>query len=138
MTTTRSIATLAIVVALAAGCSKPEEPYTGPTPRELLVELSDVYSSAQLMLQHPPAKLADLAAGKRAGAGRAIPAAERGDLVVDWGKPFRSPADKNPRPPGILAYDKNAPKHGGWVLLQDGTVTEMSPSAFAAAPKAAP
>jgi uncharacterized protein (DUF2236 family) len=36
----------------------------------------------------------------------------------------------------VLAYDKNAASAGGWVVLRDGTVKEMSAAEFAAAPKA--
>jgi len=58
---------------------------------------------------------------------------KQGDYVIAWGV-GRSTAPGSATQ--ILAHEKKAPTDGGFVLLRDGTVKQVSPAEFAAAPKA--
>jgi hypothetical protein len=57
-------------------------------------------------------------------------AVRSGAFVVSWG------ADPAGDPEAVLAHEKGAPAGGGWVVLRNGTVREMTAAEFAAAPKA--
>jgi hypothetical protein len=58
------------------------------------------------------------------------PAIRSGDIVYYWGAGYVDGGDK------VVAYEKKVPTEGGFVLLQDGKVKEMSASEFQSAPKA--
>ena len=47
-----------------------------------------------------------------------------------WGAEYVAGSKK------VAAYEKKATTEGGWVLLQDGTLQEMTASELAAAPRA--
>ena len=57
---------------------------------------------------------------------------KNGEYVVVWGAPIDpAAADK------VIAYEKETPESGGYVLMQDGkTVKKMTADEFKAAPKA--
>ncbi len=55
---------------------------------------------------------------------------QNGKLVYFWGAGLVKGGQR------IIAYDKSVESSSGWVLLEDGTVKEMTSEAFAAAPKA--
>jgi hypothetical protein len=55
---------------------------------------------------------------------------QNGKLVYFWG------AGLSPDGQKIIAYEKAAETSGGWVLLENGTVQQMTSEAFSAAPKA--
>src|SRR5262245_14604222 len=93
-----------------------------------LYELSELWSMAQIDLNHPPAKLQELAKYNRAG-GFAYRAVADGELVVFWGV-------KLGEGQAIFAYEKNAPTAGGWVLLQDRTVKHLTAQEFQTTAKA--
>jgi hypothetical protein len=115
---------------VSSGCGGP----TGPaSPQDMsnkdrLSELSELWSLAQVDLDHPPAKLQELAKYNRAG-GFAHRAVADGEIVVYWGT-------KLGQGKAIFAYEKNAPTAGGWVLLQDRTIQQLSASEFQSAAKA--
>jgi hypothetical protein len=75
-----------------------------------------------------PTRAADLEAVEPAGP-LAGPAIREGTVVYAWGAPL-APGGK-----AVVAYEKKAETEGGWVLLQDGTVREMTADEFRAAPK---
>jgi hypothetical protein len=55
----------------------------------------------------------------------------RKDIEYQWGAGINAAgADK------VLAYEKKVPTEGGAVLMQDGTVKQMTAEEFKAAPKA--
>ena len=55
-----------------------------------------------------------------------------GSVVVQWGTPIKVDASDT-----VLAYEKQAPETGGFVLMQDGqTIKKMTAEEFRAAPKA--
>jgi hypothetical protein len=58
------------------------------------------------------------------------PAIRNGDIIYLWGAEYVSGGTK------VVAYEKKVPTEGGLVLLQDGTVKEMSTAEFGSAAKA--
>jgi hypothetical protein len=54
------------------------------------------------------------------------------EVVLAYGVPVSEGADANV----VLAYDKNVPAQGGFVLMQNGSVKKMSADEFKAATKA--
>ena len=56
-----------------------------------------------------------------------------GDLVYFWGASLSTEGNAANT---LLAHEKKVPTAGGWVLMQDGTVKEMTPQQFSASPKA--
>jgi hypothetical protein len=61
-------------------------------------------------------------------------ALEHGDFAVFWGVHI---IKDMPKGTGVtvLGYDKDVPAQGGWVLMGDGTVKEMTAKEFEAAPR---
>lgn len=121
---------LAVAVGLAAGCgaSDTEGPEIGAS-KSALEDLGQMLKSLAAEGQKPPAKLAEF--------GRvepmipvASPAIRDGSVVYLWGSEYAAGSQK------VAAHEKKTPAEGGLVLLQDGTVKEMSAEEFAAAPKA--
>jgi hypothetical protein len=53
------------------------------------------------------------------------------EIVYQWGARINSSGTD-----AILAYEKKAPTDGGWVLMQDGNLKEITVGEFNAAPKA--
>ena len=53
-----------------------------------------------------------------------------GECVYVWGSGLAAGSQ------AVLAHGKDAATAGGWVLLQDGTVKQMTAAEFTAAPKA--
>ena len=58
------------------------------------------------------------------------PMLREGTLVYLWGATYAADIEK------VAAHEKKVPAEGGWVLLQSGTVREMTADEFKAAPKA--
>ena len=55
----------------------------------------------------------------------------KGEVIVIW-KVWLGPEKGN----AIVAYEKDAPTNGGWVMLQDGSLKQLSAGDFKSAPKA--
>jgi hypothetical protein len=53
------------------------------------------------------------------------------EIVYQWGARIDPAGGET-----VLAYEKKAPSEGGWVLMQDGTVKQITADEFKAAPKA--
>jgi hypothetical protein len=122
----------AVVVAGGlAGCSSSPD-----TARALVKERKDGLEELGLLLKSltdegrkPPDKLAALGPVEPmlpiAG-----PAIRNGDLIYIWG------AGYVPGGTQVVAYEKRVTTESGFVLLQDGTVKEMTAAEFQGAPKA--
>src|SRR5262245_57295670 len=80
-----------------------------------------------------PAKVADLSRMEQLYP-RGYQAVKSGDVVVVWGA--KMPGEGNPGTDAVIAYEKKTPTEGGYVLLQNGTVKEISADAFNSYPKA--
>jgi hypothetical protein len=96
-----------------------------------LVETGEILRNRMLDTKSPPRSLADIARYENAGP-TAFNKIQKGEIVVVWGaNPQDGVADK------VLAYEKQTPQNGGFVLMQDGTtVKKMTAAEFQAAPKA--
>jgi hypothetical protein len=75
-----------------------------------------------------PSKLDELADLKR-DLPQMYRAIQDGAVVVYWNAPL-SPAE------AVVAYERDAPTRGGAVLLADGSVLQLTPEEFRAAPRA--
>ncbi|HEY1380132.1 MAG TPA: hypothetical protein VGF55_25235 [Gemmataceae bacterium] len=125
---------LAVAVLAAAGCGDPAR-QSVPADKVARVQLDDVYGLYKAHVERfkrPPAKLAQVEPWEPAYA-NGYAAANEGQVVVRWGAPLTPAAGAAP---AVLAYVKDAPEQGGFVLLQDGTVKRLSAAEFRAAPKA--
>jgi hypothetical protein len=102
-----------------------------------MIELQDVRQLLHMAARrtgHAPARLADLGAfqGKYPEAYNSL---KSGNFVVHWGTPIKMGGDAG-KPEILVAYGKDVPTKGGYVLTSGGKVTEMSAAEFASAPKA--
>jgi len=117
-------------LAMTSGCggSPPGAPIG--EGKAALEDLGQMLKDLASENRKPPAKLAELEAVEPmipvAG-----PAVRSGEVVYLWGTPYAAGGTQ------VAAHEKKVPTEGGFVLLQDGTVKEMTASEFqAAAPKA--
>lgn len=112
---------------LGCGGLPDEEPKSllGPSSEQALNSLKDMLQGIEKEKAPMPRGLPDLAQW-----GPGYPAAEvflqSGEVVYAWGtKIDSSKADM------LIAYEKNAPQEGGYVLMQDGTVKKVTKDEFA-------
>src|SRR5262249_49868303 len=82
----------------------------------------------------PPAKLAELERGEPLLPLSAA-ALRNGDIVYIWGAGLSTDGKASST---LIAHERTAQSEGGWVLMGDGQVKQMSATEFAAAPKARP
>ena len=117
-------------VGLAGGCgeSKPTRS-VGDEHKDALTELGEMLKGLAAEGGKPPAKLAELepVEPRIPVAG---PAIRNGNIVYIWGAAYVAGGTQ------VVAYEKQAPEAGGYVLYQDGTVKKLSASEFQSAPKA--
>ena len=124
-----------VALGLSAGCSSSNRggsfevaPDNGE--RFALVEAGELLRNRMLDTGKPARSQADLVRYENAGP-TAFNKIQKGEIVVLWGaNPQEGAADK------VLAYEKQTPKSGGFVLMQDGTtVKKMTPAELEAALK---
>ena len=124
------------VLSAGGGCSSgrnagvPE----GPTQADELREVSGMLSLYSGEHRRGPAKAADLA-GYQGGFPLGYRAVQSAEIVVVWGATMPGEGDGG-KTDAVMAYQKKVPSEGGFVLLHNGTVKEMSAAEFQAAPKA--
>jgi len=124
---------LAIGLGLLVGCSSRTQVQEEPA-YDLLQDVNNLLHSAAGATGRPPAKLADLERYHKMYP-RAYDAIKSGEVVVQWGGSPKGEGEVG-KDESVLAYEKNVPTEGGYVLLSAGTVKKMSATEFAAAPKA--
>ena len=135
MTRRTSLSALLLVVtglAASTGCGDSASTPTtnnGPTGSAAIQELSVLLKSLADAKKKPPAKAADLAPYE-AEYLTATLGIQQGRIVYAWGSGLTGGGT-------VIAYDAKAATDGGSVLLQDGTVKQMTAAEFAAAPKPA-
>jgi hypothetical protein len=135
MTSRFSRVTLGItfVAVLASGCSssnKGSDP-GAPTANDALQQVANMIRDYSSTAGRPPAKLADLS-GLKNLYNIGYKAVETGEIVVVWGTPVAGEGGGGGGT-GVVAYEKSAADSSGAVLLQDGTVKQMSADEFRAA-----
>jgi hypothetical protein len=114
------------------GCGGSDGPKTTPLDQvrmNELLELGDLLKTLAADNKKPPAKLADFAEVEPMipGAG---PAIRNGEVIYLWGSGYVANGTV------VVAHEKNAPNSGGYVLLQNGTVKQMTADEFKTATKA--
>jgi hypothetical protein len=125
-----------VAVSIVAGCSshRAEVGDAAGAPVSL-VELNDLLHIGAGN-GRPATKLSDLDREKGKFP-RGYEAAKNGDVVVLWAaKPKGEGEIEKGADQDIVAYEKNVPTEGGYVLFSGGTIKKMTPSEFNAAPKA--
>ena len=133
MSLTRKRPMLWVVLAIpviALGCSGNK--VVDPEVQLRNSELSEIYDSYMMYVktnQKPPRQLSDLKASQAIN-GMGLQAVKDGRYVVVWGTDV---SGKDPSK--VVAYEKDAPKQGGAVLMADGTVKNMSADELQAALK---
>jgi hypothetical protein len=134
MTHPRLIAA-ALLLALGAvcGCGAGPKPAPAGEPKaEALREVGDLLRAGN----RPPSKAADLAKYEPTYP-RGYQALKSGEVVAIWGAAMKGEGDAAGGGGEVIAYEKDAPIAGGYVLLTSGEVKQMSAAEFQAAPKAA-
>ncbi len=124
--------TLVVVLCLGffAGCSSPRRQKEVAPEKMDLTELSELLHVAS-SAGHAPTKLADLEKHSKMFP-KAYNAVKNGDIIVIWNTPVKGEGDVG-KGETVIAYEKNVPTDGGYVLLSAGTIKQMSAADFAAA-----
>lgn len=122
-------ALVAVVCGLAFGCSDSKPVVSKEPNKDALAEVGQMLKSLADEGRKPPAKAAELEPVEPM-LPTAGPLLREGTLVYFWGAAFAAGTDQ------VVAHEKKVPSEGGWVLLQNGTVKEMTADQFKAAPKA--
>ncbi len=127
-------ATLAAAgLALLCGCPSAPPPEVAAAVTTLQ-DVNDLLRAAAGAANRPPARLADLDK-YQALFPRGYAAVKSGDVVVLWGTPLKGEGEAG-KDEVVLAYEKNVPSAGGFVLLSAGTIKQMGADEFKNAPKA--
>lgn len=124
---------LLVVAALAPGCggNKADGDPEMARRKAELGQIYEVYSLYVKRSQRPPQQLSDLnQQDLQASYPSGLQALQKGDYVAVWGV---NVGDKESGT--VLAYQKDAPKQGGVVLMADGAVKNMSADQLQAALK---
>lgn len=126
---------LALVLALAplAGCGRSGADVAPRNQGDNLQEVANMLRDFQSVANRGPNNLSELAQFQNDYAfGHAQ--VKAGDLVVVWGA--RMGGEGGGGSAGVIAYEKKTPTSGGWVLLANGTVKELSAADFGTTAKA--
>lgn len=120
------------------GCA-PQPKQSEPDPRghEMFL-IGRAYNRYCLERGLPPQRMEDLrTALSETAAGRS--AYDRlilGEIIFFYGVSFTEMQRQAGASATVLAYERQVPKDGGWVLMGDTGVKKMTPKEFAEAPKA--
>ena len=127
---------VALATSFALGCSS----NTGGGGNSIAPQTAALQEVADLLRAasadgRAPTKQADLTRFASAYP-QGYQAVKSGEVVVIWGAKMAGEGEAGSAPKNIIAYEKKAETEGGWVLLQNGTVKEMTADEFKTAPKA--
>ena len=131
MTISRRTALAALLTAALAGCGGNGRHAADDSP-PVVTALREV--GELLRGPKPPAKPADLDRGKQMYP-RGVRAVTAGEVVVLWGGGLAGEGEAAAGGGSVVAYEKDAPTAGGYVLLTSGEVKKLSAAEFSAAPK---
>ena len=124
------LAALFLVTPIGCGGGSNDATSSGqPSGKDALSDFASLLKELKVAGKRAPLRVADLGdadATNPAGTG----ALTRGEITYFWGNGIGEGQ-------AVIAYGKEVPTAGGFVLLQDGTVKTMTAAEFAAAPKAA-
>lgn len=136
---TRALAALACAAVLA-GCSSDARQGTtgaGTTRADEFREVGQLVAAHAAKGRKAAPTPAELT-GYEAAFPLAVKAIRSGEVVGVWGATLAGEGDvaAGKAATAVVAYEKKAETAGGWVILQNGEVKEMTAAEFAAAPKA--
>jgi hypothetical protein len=124
----------AVAMSFSIGCggaASDTSSLTGPAPNDGLNDLVRLLKDAAATNKKLPAKVQDLVAFEAE-----YPAAaaflQGGSIVYKWGSQLSTEAGAETT---VIAHEAEAATKGGWVLLQDGTIKQMTADEFKAAKK---
>ena len=120
------------------GCGNPNQPTPDdPEAGINLREVGQMYRTYQLAKSKPPTSQKE-ALSVPSDSGMGSIAVENGDVVVNWGAKLpdlnEGPSDVDT--PEVLAYEKQVPTEGGYVLMLNRQIKKMTADEFKAAPQA--
>jgi len=126
-----------LIIVFLTGCSSSIQSGSGqgPTGEAALHEVGAMVQTFSGETHHGPKKTSDLAKFENSFP-LGYRAVQTGDVVLVWGATVAGEGEAKTAPVDVVAYEKKTPSEGGWVLLQNGNVKQMSAADFAAAPKA--
>jgi hypothetical protein len=125
-----------LVVVLVAfspiGCGGSGKTTFDVTGKHKMEEIGQMLKTVNASGTNPPARLDDL---ERVEPMVPLSATDlrSGDVVYIWGASLSTGGDTART---LLAYEKKGPAEGGWALMQDGAVKQMTPQEFEACSKA--
>ncbi len=135
----KSLLSAICLAVLAAGCSGPNGPRTvDQVGHDNLIEVGELCRHYQFTKQKPPQRLSDLNTLKTMGA-NGFEALRAGNIVLCYNATL---PDTNEDPGQtesneVLAYQKQVPENGGYVLMLNRTIKQMTADEFKAAPRPA-
>jgi len=138
MTLTFRVLSVALLFALgaAAGCGRSGGGGGGGDAKAATIqEVADLIRSSTQPNGQGPAKLADLSRAQELYP-RGYEAVKSGEVVVNWGAGMKGEGEMS-KGGDVVAYEKDAPTAGGYVLLSGGEIKHMTAAEYAAAPKPA-
>ncbi len=119
----RSLTLMFLVVLIPAlvleGCSSQQEFNVTETDVIALRELGSIYANAARKSKRAPRSVKELGITRRLRPDTAA-MIESGELIVQWGAPVLPEGEAS----AVLAFIKQVPEEGGYVLLQDGTTVK--------------
>jgi hypothetical protein len=130
----RCLATAA-ALGMLAGCSSRPSGAAVPQEITLLQDVNDLLRAASGPSGRMPAKLADVERVRNMFP-RGYEAVKSGNVVVHWGSPAQGEGDIGKTSEAVVAYEKQVPTEGGYVLLSAGSVKKLTAEEFASTPKA--
>jgi hypothetical protein len=136
MTLTYRVLSFALLFALAAaaGCGRSGGGGGGGDAKAAtLQDVADLLRASTQPNGQGPGKLADLGRAQEVYP-RGYEAIKSGEVVVNWGVGMKGEGEMG-KGGDVVAYEKDAPTAGGYVLLSGGEIKHMSAADYAAAPK---
>jgi len=130
MSLMRCVAAAAAGLGLLVGCSSRPPAEVAPA-LTTLQDVDGLLRAAAGTTNRVPPRLADLDKHQETFP-RGYAAVKSGDIVVLWGSPLKGEGEGSSSDP-VVAYEKDVPTAGGYVLLAGTTVKKMSASDFNAA-----
>jgi hypothetical protein len=129
------LVSLVLILLGVTGCSRTKTDANDQQgPAQELHEIATILPLYSGQHKRGPDKASDLAPYE-AGAPLGYRAVVANEIVIVWGATMPGEGEGGGTE-AVIAYEKKSPTAGGWVLLQNGKVLEMTADQFQAAPKA--